>query len=399
MAKSTKKTSQAKPQKPRPDFPLFPHATGRWCRKVRGRFHYFGKVAEDPEGKAALDSWLDQRDDLLAGREPRPKTLGLSVDDACNEFLHAKQQKVDSGELALSTFRGYRLTAKQVLKVLGRTRSVEDLRGADFDALRRHFAKTNGLVGLKNKITHTRIIFKYAYDAELIDRPVRFGANFKRPSAQAIRRTRKPRMFEPVEIRKMLDNSGPTLKAMILLGVNCGFGPRDIGLLPQSAVDIKGGWIEYPRPKTGADRRIPLWPETAEALEAALAVRPKPEKKWRHLFFVTAKGRPFEKETTRYLSDRFRKYLEPLGLYQKGRGFYTLRHVLETIGGETRDQVAVDAIMGHERGDADMGSNYRERISDDRRRAVVNVVRDWLFAEPADDDEDQPDVIPFRTVG
>ncbi len=49
--------------------------------------------------------------------------------------------------------------------------------------------------------------------------------------------------------------------------------------------------------------------------------------------------------------------------------FYTLRHVFETIGGESRDQVAVDAIMGHERGE--MAAHYRERISEDRLRALV----------------------------
>ena len=41
------------------------------------------------------------------------------------------------------------------------------------------------------------------------------------------------------------------------------------------------------------------------------------------------------------------------------------------------DQVAVDHIMGHARDD--MASAYRERISDDRLRAVAGVVHAWLF--------------------
>lgn len=56
-----------KPAKPREDFPLFPHASGRWAKKVRRNFAYFGKVADDPTGEAALNLWLEQKDELLAG--------------------------------------------------------------------------------------------------------------------------------------------------------------------------------------------------------------------------------------------------------------------------------------------------------------------------------------------
>ena len=76
------KTKSTRPQKPRPDFPLFPHPTDRWAKKVRGRLVYFGKASTDPKGKAALDKWLEQRDDLLAGRTPRPK-MGPSPWPTC----------------------------------------------------------------------------------------------------------------------------------------------------------------------------------------------------------------------------------------------------------------------------------------------------------------------------
>jgi hypothetical protein len=62
-----------KPAKPRFDFPLFPHATGRWAKKIRGKLHYFSKWA-DPD--AALQRYVEERDDLYAGRKPRRKGGG-----------------------------------------------------------------------------------------------------------------------------------------------------------------------------------------------------------------------------------------------------------------------------------------------------------------------------------
>src|SRR4029077_20451485 len=90
-------------RKPRPDFPLFPHATGRWAKKVRGKLHYFGKTAVDPKGEAALDKWLDEKDDLLAGRTPRTKSEGLTVSELCDRFLQAKDLQLDAGEITRLT--------------------------------------------------------------------------------------------------------------------------------------------------------------------------------------------------------------------------------------------------------------------------------------------------------
>lgn len=52
----------AKPDKPYPDLPLFPHATRRWAKKVRGQLHYFGYWEESRQG--ALDNYQKQKDAL-----------------------------------------------------------------------------------------------------------------------------------------------------------------------------------------------------------------------------------------------------------------------------------------------------------------------------------------------
>ena len=76
------------------------------------------------------------------------------------------------------------------------------------------------------------------------------------------------------------------------------------------------------------------------------------------------------------LSQRFVRLMQKLDLNGRRR-FYALRHTFQTFGGDAKDLDAVSAIMGH--ADSSMAAVYRERISDERLRAVVDTVRAWLW--------------------
>lgn len=89
--------ANSKPDKPYKDFPLFPHDSGRWAKKIRGKLHYFGRwntkqdnkiVHVDDVGASAqqaVDLYNAQRDDLYAGRTARPqRDIGYMLQDLCN---------------------------------------------------------------------------------------------------------------------------------------------------------------------------------------------------------------------------------------------------------------------------------------------------------------------------
>lgn len=387
---------------PYPDFPLFPHAGTRWAKVIRGKRHYFGSVAAG--WQAALEKYQREKDDLQAGRTPRENRDGLTVGDLCNKFLATKRHLVDTGELSPRSFIDYHATCKTLVEHFRPGRFVDDLAADDFEGLRRALAKTRNPVTLGNEIQRVRVLCKYAYDSGLIDRPMRYGPTFKRPSKTTLRRERQKkglRMFEAAELKRIIAAAGVPLKAMILLGVNCGLGNNDVGLLPLSAVNLETGWLDYPRPKTAIHRRCWLWPETIEAIKAAIADRPTPKDDAAEgLVFITRCGKSWSKErealpdtdvlakkkstaTDNPVSKETIKLLKTLGLHRPGLAFYALRHTFETIAGESQDQVAVNAVMGH--ADNSMSGAYRERISDERLRAVAVHVRTWLLgdSEPA----------------
>jgi integrase len=322
---------------------------------------YFGRVADDPQGKAALDKWLDQKDDLLAGRTPRTMGDGLTIRDLCNRFLTAKQARVEASELSPRTFADHHATCALIVKMFGPTRLVSDLDASDFESLRRNMTRRWGPVTVANEVRRVRTVFKYAQDNQLVSVPIRFGSEFKQPSRKVLRLDRakkERRMFDAAELRAVLDKAVMPMKAMILLAANCGLGNSDIANLPTKAIDLERGWLDFPRPKTGTPRRCPLWADTVTAIREALDQRPK-SKNQEHagLLFITRHGGKWaqaraeepDKETGKRkmwsddpVGKEFTKLLNSLKLKRPGLSFYALRHTFATVASGSRDQVAVD---------------------------------------------------------
>jgi integrase len=412
MSKSKKKRASPQVSKPYPGFPLCVHPNGSWVKKIKGRLHYFGPVT-DPD--AALQKYLDQRDDLHAGRIPRAKLeAGPILADAVNAFIHAKKHKLECGDISARSFYDLYAAAERVVKFFRRDRLLTDIRPEDFAAFERTFPKTWGALARGRQIQHTRSIFLYAMTQGLIETVVRFG-DFKKPSKSVLRKAKAKartanglKMFEADEIRDLLDKAGRQMKAMILLAVNAGLGPTDLASLTFNVIDLDRAILDFPRPKTGIDRRCPLWSETVAALRDAIAHRPTPKDEahanrvfvtkygglWAHCAVEEKREDPAAKPTYRLnfdnaVSKEFNKLTAELKIKRPGRSFYGLRHTTETIGSEARDQKALDILMGH--ADATMSSEYRERVGDDRLTRVTDHIRSWLFGSKSD----SPAILPL----
>jgi hypothetical protein len=393
-------------------FPLFQHATGQWAKKIAGKTRYFGRDKD-----AALKLYVETRDALEAGREPKAYHNGeYTVAEVGDLFLKMKLERVESGELSKAMYVEYCRMAKHVSAVLGKRRHASDLHPEDFGKLRNEATKRLGPTSLGKFITCVMSLFKFAYDSELIDRPIKYGGRFDRPSKKSVRQVRAGRadkMADPVELWKVIDAADPQLRAQILLGLNVGYGATDCAGLQRVSLTARRGWLECARQKTWVDRKASLWPETLAALDDVAKIRPAAaDPADAGCVFLTSQGnrwvRYYEPGGGRHgfyidaLATAYRKLIGKVKANVPG-GFYCLRHNHRTISDECGDQRACDLIMGHAP-TTGMSQHYVERIGDDRLERVASHVREWLLrgkspaAAPEAPVEAANDVLPFRAA-
>lgn len=416
----------AKPfSKPYPEYPLTPHCSGYWRKKINKRVYYFGKWAEkvggqlvplpnDGEWVAAKAEYDSRIHDIQAGREGRQRRVASGTDvitlaDVFNAFLIAREKHMEAGDITKATFQDLHDCTTIMAEKFRKTLPVTSLSPADFSDLRAEFSRRWGPNRVGKFVRLTKQVFKWASQSGLCSVPS-YGPDFKEPTKTVKRKhkaTSDAKHFEIDEVRLILaalsgeevEVTGKKkvklpvgvkqkqLHAMVLVALNGAIGNTDCNELLNRHLDLKGGWLNFPRPKTGVKRRIPLWPETIKALEDYIAVRPAANDpaNSRNVFLSTtgtrlitdaigSTGRYFKKDL---IVEWFRELLETLGLKtSKGRGFYGLRHTFLTIAlNQSIDTLAIKSIAGHVL-DNDITQNYNGgAIEDSRLTVVVQHVR------------------------
>lgn len=365
-----------------PNFPLTIHPSGQFSKKLKGRVYYFG-VHADPA--AALDRFNAEWPYIIAGKQPPKEATagGVTVDELVSEFLDYYTDQVEAGERSKSSLTAYVRISNLLTKHLGKNTPVTALTPDSFAKLRKKLASGIAFKTLEGRIVEARAIFNFAVKNGLIDISAQklFGTRFDKPKPLALMKEKNKRRkyFERSEIKAVLDLACPNLKAMIWLSVSCGFSNIDCGQLMIEDI-VNGEWIELQRSKTGIKRRCWLWPETRKALKAVIGKRTtglvfltRAGKSWEPSDKVSkVSGLPYHDDA---ISKAFRKLKVEAGIKVAGLGFNGGRHTFETIGGASKDQVAVNAVLGHK--DKSIAANYRGYVQDSRLKDVSQVVREW----------------------
>jgi integrase len=361
-------TRRARAGRRAPRFPLTLHPTGQYCKKIRGKIYYFGKDRQE-----ALRRYYEQASALHTATSPRAALLPnkLTLENLCNLYLDHQLGRAKAGEIRDRQYHEQKPRLKAFANFIGRDRLVAEIKTIELLAYRKKRVEDGRApVTINNELAVIKAMFHWAEESEIIERGPRLNAVKKIPRKKVQRQT-----FTPEEVHRLLAAANAQMRAMILLGLNCGFGCTDCAELRWDNLDLKARRVHFPRPKTGVDRNFVLWPQTVEALKA-VPVRGE-------FVFYTKCGNTWGwrisgKFDDKPLTREFKKLMTKAGIAtEKGTGFYTLRRTAATIAAGTGDVFAVQSILGH--ADLAMASTYvqKNRLTPQTDRAIEHAQK-WL---------------------
>ena len=364
MAKSNSK------RKTRSDkFPLTLHPTGQFCKKIKGKLYYFGT-----DKKNALERYLEQAAYLHTGKGAKPSSANnnLSLKTVCNLYLDYQESRATIADITRSYVYDQTRLLRDFVRYIGPNHIVSNISTIDVQNYRKKLIKTGKAADtINNRITAVKAMYNWALDNGVINSI----PNLKAIKKVAISKAEKP-IFSMPQIQNLIENASIQMKAMIWLGLNCGFGCTDCAELRWENLDIKNARVCFPRGKTGIRRNLPLWPETIQALKNIT--------KSGDLVFYTPGGSPWvrtiksidktgrEKYTKENaVSKKFSKLLKKTGIKtEKGVGFYTLRRTAATLAAKSGDPFAVQRLLGH--ADLKMATTYVQDVSEQADRVINN---------------------------
>jgi integrase len=367
----SKTVSNSKKRKKRSDkFPLTLHPTGQYCKKIKGKLYYFGTNKREAlqrylEDAVFLHSVKGQRRNMTSGN--------VSIKTLCNLYLDRQNSRVQAGELTIRHYTDQVNSLRKFVRFLGQHCMVNTITTLDLQNYKRKLQKSyNSANRINLHIAIVKSMFHWAKKNEVLEVIPNIDAVSK---VQLVRKNRPT--FTTEQIRKLLKASEPQMKAMILLGLNCGFGNTDCSELLWENIDFKKSRVHYPRGKTGINRDLALWPETVKALKNLTRTNERvfntpTGKPWVRMIETTDKASNVKYTNNDSVGKEFSKLIKKLNLeVEKGVGFYTLRRTAATLTARSGDPFAVQRLLGH--ADLKMATTYVQDVSEQTDRAINNT--------------------------
>ncbi len=354
-------------------FPLTRHPTGQYCKKIKGKIYYFGS-----DRKQALEKYLEKASELHGSVEqPISRSDDMDLQQLCESYLKFQSSKVQAGNVTAGHYNDQSLCLKKLSSFIGPSKKISEISTLD---LQRYKHKLQSRYKSANRINlHISILkamFHWARKNDILKNI---------PNIDAISRCKiihqQRATFSSQQITKLLELADDKMKAMIWLGLNCGFGCTDCSQLQWKHLDFENNRVELPRGKTGISRNLPLWPETIEALK-------KIHRKGSFVFY-TSRGNPFVRTvssedengdikytTFNAISTKFSRLIKKAQLdVPKGTGFYSLRRTAATLAARSGDPFSVQRLLGH--ANLQMATRYVQDVSK-QTDAVINNSRKYI---------------------
>jgi len=351
-------------------FPLTLHPTGQYCKKIKGKMYYFGS-----NKKEALQRYLDQATYLHGCKnnlKQKPTGDNMTLKQLCDMYLKYQYSKLQANDLTVRHHNDQIGSLNKLMAFLGQNRRIKSISTLDLQNYKRKLQKSYGSVYRMNlHISIMKAMFHWARKNEILKNI---------PNIDAISRGKvihQERFTLSTEhVNKLLSCADVQMRAMIWLGLNCGFGCTDCAELKWIDLDLVNARVKLPRRKTGITRDLPLWPETVESLKNI----PRTGK----LVFYTSRGNPYiqtllrtngngngKYTTLNTITTKFSRLIKKSGLdVPKGTGFYALRRTAATIAARSGDPFAVQRLLGH--ADLQMATRYVQDVSAQTDKVIEN---------------------------
>lgn len=258
-------------------------------------------------------------------KKPTERSAPISAKQLANRFLATQSANWRNRD---NTLRSYREWLRRFLRdhpsLVAEDLTVERFAAWKLSLMDRAYAAES----INHYLGAVRAMYRFAEDVGLVERAPRLARvkNAPRSNGKA-----KP-LYSPEQVKKLLDEADINMRAMILLALNCGFGPKDLGDLQWSHFD--GNRVGLARSKTGIGQTFYLWPETVQAVEIVRRERRQLIQRLarrgrirsdKGRFLVTKYWETWNKNA---IGGEFRKLCKEASVHCYG--FYRLRHCAST---------------------------------------------------------------------